>query len=291
MTHDVVPAGTTNAGAAGTDPNYPPPMERHVTAHLELEVSATIDMVLAIAVADGVPRVGETLQITCDGVALDPAPIGAPHGARLHQLRGVTPGKVVVDYRTTVVGSAAPIQVADSEWYQYIRPSRYCESDQLGPLARAEFAGLYDHALLEAVSSWVGANISYVSGSSRPTDGAVNTLLARAGVCRDFAHLTVALLRANDVPARVVSVYAPGLDPMDFHAVAEACVDEAWYVVDPTCLAPRQSLVRIATGADAADTAFLTVINGFAEFRALEVSAVVQPSLPYDDVSELVQLG
>ena len=291
MTTDVSRNDPMNAEAAGEESNYPPPMERHVTAHLELEVTATIDMVLAIAVADGVERVGETLEITRDGTTLTTLPIGAPHGARLHQLRGVTPGHVVVDYRTTVVGSSSPILVAESEWYQYIRPSRYCESDQLGPLARAEFAGLYDHELLAAVSSWVGANISYVSGSSRPTDGAVNTLLARAGVCRDFAHLTVALLRANDVPARVVSVYAPGLDPMDFHAVAEACVNDAWYVVDPTCLAPRQSLVRIATGADAADTAFLTVINGFAAFRALWVTAVVDPVLPYDDVSELVQLG
>jgi transglutaminase-like putative cysteine protease len=137
----------------------------------------------------------------------------------------------------------------------------------------------------------VGANIAYVSGSSRPTDGAVTTLLAREGVCRDFAHLTVALLRANDVPARVVSVYAPGLDPMDFHAVAEACVDDKWFVVDPTCLAPRQSLVRIATGADAADTAFLTVVKGVADLRYMVVTAVVDPDLPIDDVSQLIQLG
>ncbi len=137
----------------------------------------------------------------------------------------------------------------------------------------------------------MGSNISYVSGSSRPTDGAVNTLLAREGVCRDFAHLTVALLRANDVPARVVSVYAPGLDPMDFHAVAEACVNDAWYVVDPTCLAPRSSLLRIATGADAADTAFLTVVSGSAQLDAIEVTAVVEPELPIDDVTAFVQLG
>jgi transglutaminase-like putative cysteine protease len=109
-------------------------------------------------------------------------------------------------------------------------------------------------------------------------------------VCRDFAHLTVALLRANGVPARVVSVYAPGLDPMDFHAVAEACVDDAWYVVDPTCLAPRPSLVRIATGADAADTAFLTVVGGTVDLIGIEAGAVVEPDLPTDDVTELLQL-
>ncbi len=128
-------------------------------------------------------------------------------------------------------------------------------------------------------------------GSSRPIDGAVSTLLGRSGVCRDFAHLTVALLRANGTPARVVSVYAPGLQPMDFHAVAEACVDDAWFVVDPTCLAPRASLLRIATGADAADTAFLTVVSGAVELTKLEVGAVAEPALPFDDVTQLARLG
>jgi transglutaminase-like putative cysteine protease len=77
------------------------------------------------------------------------------------------------------------------------------------------------------VAAWVGTRLAYVVGSSAPTDGAVETMLARRGVCRDFAHLTVALLRALDVPARLVSAYAPGLSPMDFHAVAEGLVDDA----------------------------------------------------------------
>ena len=75
------------------------------------------------------------------------------------------------------------------------RPSRYCESDQLLPTAQAEFSGLEGKALLDAVSSWVGARLSYIPGSSKPTDGATETLLARQGVCRDYAHLVVALLR------------------------------------------------------------------------------------------------
>jgi len=258
---------------------------------LELTVAGTADMVLSVAVADDVERSNESMTITWDGSVLDPKPIGAPHGARLHQLRGVAAGHVVIDYEAVVVGRAAPITVTESEWYQYIRPSRYCESDRLGPLARAEFAGLTHPELLAAVSSWVGSNIAYVAGSSRATDGAVSTLLGRSGVCRDFAHLTVALLRANSVPARVVSVYAPGLVPMDFHAVAEALVDGHWYVVDPTCLAPRQTLVRIATGVDAADTAFLTVVSGTVDLDAIHITAVIDPTLPDDDVTELVQLG
>ena len=80
-------------------------------------------------------------------------------------------------------------------------------------------------SLLESVSSWVGQRVAYIAGSSRSTDGAVATLLARQGVCRDFADLVIALLRGCDTPARLVSVYAPGLQPMDFHAVAEAYID------------------------------------------------------------------
>jgi transglutaminase-like putative cysteine protease len=137
----------------------------------------------------------------------------------------------------------------------------------------------------------VGHRLNYVPGSSDPIDGAVDTLLAGAGVCRDFAHLVVAMLRAVFVPARVVSVYAPGLYPMDFHAVAEAFVDGQWRVVDGTLLAPRQSLVRIATGRDAADIAFLANHKGAIMLNKLEVSAVVDGDLPRDSIDELVSIG
>jgi transglutaminase-like putative cysteine protease len=127
-------------------------------------------------------------------------------------------------------------------------------------------------------------------GSSQPTDGAVATLLSRRGVCRDYAHLVIAFLRALDVPARMVAVYAPGLDPMDFHAVAEAYVDGDWYVVDATTLAPRSTLMRIATGRDASDTAFLSTRRGVVTLNNLEVSAV-SDVLPNDDIFQLVRLG
>jgi transglutaminase-like putative cysteine protease len=140
------------------------------------------------------------------------------------------------------------------------------------------------------VSSWVGTRLDYLPGSSRPTDGAVDTLLAARGVCRDYAHLVVALLRAMEIPARFVAVYAPGLQPMDFHAVAEAYLDGAWYVVDSTLLAPRASLVRIATGRDAADTAFLSSYGGPVTLDDLTVTTTVDGDLPADAVTALVQL-
>jgi transglutaminase-like putative cysteine protease len=119
----------------------------------------------------------------------------------------------------------------------------------------------------------------------------VTTLLTREGVCRDFAHLVIAMLRANDMPARLVSVYAPGLNPMDFHAVAEAAVDGEWLAADATTLAPRTAMLRIATGRDASDTAFLTTTGTSVELTLLEVTAVTHDALPLDDVTQPAQLG
>jgi transglutaminase-like putative cysteine protease len=263
---------------------------RHVAASLHLEVAAVADVAVAIAVADGATRAREALRVELDGRPVPTTEVPAACGGRIHVLRDLPAGDVTVEYSATVSGPTSPPVVHEADWLAYIRPSRYCESDRLGPLARSEFAGLSGRELLDAVSSWVGAEIAYVPGSSRPIDGAVSTLLSRSGVCRDFAHLTVALLRANGIPARIVSVYAPGLEPMDFHAVAEALLDERWYVVDPTCLAPRTSLVRIATGADAADTAFLTTISGSVELADITVTATADPALPDDDLTGLAQL-
>ena len=128
-------------------------------------------------------------------------------------------------------------------------------------------------------------------GSSGPTDGATDTLLGGAGVCRDYAHLVIALLRALRVPARLTSVYAPGCDPMDFHAVVEAYVADDWFVVDATALAPRSSLVRIATGRDASDTALMTIVSGCADLNWSQVTAVADDGLPDDDLDQLVQLS
>lgn len=261
--------------------------DREVAAWIAATVVDTSDLALSIAVAEGMQLSSEHLSVTLDGVDVDARQIITEHGARLHLLTDLLPGRLHIEYAATVVGVAAEPHATDYDMCRYLRPSRYCQSDELGPFARAEFAGLSGPELLPAISSWVGANLHYVPGSSRPTDGAVATLLAREGVCRDYAHLTTALLRANGVPARVVSVYAPGLDPMDFHAVTEVCLDRSWFVVDPTCLAPRTSMVRIATGADATDTAFMSTLRGHVDLDEIQVTAYVAGALPDDDVRDL----
>ncbi|KZX20639.1 transglutaminase-like domain-containing protein [Rathayibacter tanaceti] len=263
-------------------------MQRDVSVHLSLDVAAPAALVLSVAVAQAYGA-EETLALSVDGRPLVAREVLDQHGTRLHVLDAPV-GRLVVDYAARVSGRLAPLAGEEVDRLRYLRPSRYSESDVLWATARAEFAGLSGTGLLTAVSSWVGTRLAYVPGSSLPTDGAERTLLARRGVCRDFAHLVVALLRALDVPARLAAVYAPGLQPMDFHAVAEAWIEGEWRVVDATTLAPRSSLVRIATGRDAADTAFLGVYGGIATLDELVVSAVVD-LLPDDDLDQPVSIG
>ena len=264
-------------------------MQRNVSAHMELKISGRSDLVFSIAASQSSLLNSESLTFLLDGVPQQANEVIDRHGSRLHQFVSEA-GTMVVDYRAEIAGHAPPPPVDPLDLISYLRPSRYCESDSLLPTARSEFAGLKGHELLTAVTLWVWQKLSYVPGSSLVTDGAARTLMARRGVCRDYAHLVIALLRALDVPARIVAVYAPGLSPMDFHAVAEAYVDGKWWVVDATRLAPRQSLVRISTGRDAADIAFLTNHWADLELTRLEVLAIVD-DLPLDDGSELLQLG
>ena len=267
-------------------------MKRDVGVHLGVDIIEPTSLEFQIAVArQANTEVFESLSFDMNGEQLQPTEVIGAHGSRIHKL-DARQGRLTVDYTATVVGRADPAPVTDYDLSVYLRPSRYAESDKFFGFAATEFGGYRDSAtLLEKVSSWVGSRLSYVPGSSDPIDGAVDTLLAGAGVCRDFAHLAVALLRAVNVPARMVSVYAPGLQPMDFHAVAEAHVDGSWRVVDGTRLAPRQSLVRIATGRDSADTAFLDNHGGSVALCTMSVFAVVDGELPRDSVGQLVSIG
>lgn len=258
---------------------------------MEVEISAptTLEFQIAVAPHPGT-EVFESLSFVLDGRAVHPLEISGVHGNRIHKFDAAV-GKLTVDYAATIVGQTDPAPVTEYDQSMYLRPSRYAEADKLYGFAATEFGGEADSArLLEHVSSWVGTRLNYVPGSSDPIDGAVDTLLAGAGVCRDYAHLVVALLRAVNVPARLVSVYAPGASPMDFHAVAEAFVNGQWRVVDATLLAPRQTMVRIATGRDAADTAFLDNHKGTITLNRLMVSAVVDGDLPPDSIDQLVSI-
>ncbi len=265
---------------------------REVGAQIEVDVTAatTLEFQVAVARLPGLD-IRESLSITLNGNAIEPIEIIGPHDTRIHSVQ-VEHGTVNLSYSATVAGEAEPVPVSDIDVITYLRPSRYAEADKFFGFAATEFGQYTDSAsLLENVAAWVGSRLDYVPGSSDPIDGAADTLLAGAGVCRDYAHLVIALLRALNVPARLVAVYPPGCDPMDFHAVAEAFVDGEWRVVDATCLAPRQSMVRIATGRDAADTAFLDNHKGSIMLTNMMVTAYVDGELPIDSIDHLVSLS
>lgn len=153
----------------------------------------------------------------------------------------------------------------------YLYPSRFCQSDLLGRFARREFGDLEPgHSRVTAICNWIHEHVDYVRGSSDSHTSAYDTMVLRAGVCRDFAHLGIAFCRALNIPARFASGYAWQLDPPDFHAVFEAYLGGQWYLFDATRQAALQGLVRIGVGRDASDAAFAT-IYGDAEFKGMSV--------------------
>ena len=262
-------------------------MQRTASTHIVLHAKAPARLLLSIAVADKT-NADETLVVRQDEVEVPVRELVEANGSRLH-IAEVTSGRVTVSYDATITGVTPPPPVEESDLILYSRQSRYCESDQLGNVARAEFGGLAGSELVNSVRDWVNQQLSYTPGTSRSSDGALHTLISRHGVCRDFAHLNIALLRALDVPARLVSTYAPGVTPADFHAVTEAFIDGSWHVFDSTGKAPRQTLMRIATGRDAADTAWLSVVGGQVNFGSLAVNAEAD-DIQDDDHASLVNL-
>lgn len=246
-----------------------------------LTVSSPVPATALLQVAVAAPAT-EQLTVLSGGEAVEPEEFEAD-GARVHRLR-VAAGLTTITYSASVDGDGAPRPVTPADWATALRPSRYCPSDQLEGFATAEFDRTRPPSeLVPAVAAWVHDRLVYTAGSSRPVDTAVDTLLLGQGVCRDYAHLTITLLRALEIPARLVAVYAPGLQPMDFHAVVEADVDGTWCVVDATRLAPTRSLARICHGRDAADTAFLSLFGGVAQFESMTVTATVDGDLPGPD--------
>ncbi|WP_114588468.1 transglutaminase-like domain-containing protein [Microbacterium arborescens] len=253
-------------------------MQRILTAELDLQLTGPVDVILQIAASRAASFRNEELSVTLAGRSLSVSeivdPPGSPAGSRIHRIAGEA-GTVSVRYRAVVDGTAAPAPTSELETIAYLRPSRYAQSDEVFAHARRQFRGLQGRELVSAISDFVATNTTYAPGLSLGTDSAVTTLATGQGVCRDYAHLVIALLRAMDVPARYAACYAPGLRPMDFHAVAEAYVDGAWHVIDATRLSNRRGLVRIATGRDAADCAFLSYYGGNVALTHLRVDAEV----------------
>ncbi|WP_410217278.1 transglutaminase-like domain-containing protein [Paracoccus sp. (in: a-proteobacteria)] len=145
---------------------------------------------------------------------------------------------------------------------RYLLPSRYCPTERFAHFVGSRFGDTRGGARVVALRDWVERNLDYVSGSSDGNTTAADTFLDRRGVCRDYAHLLITLCRASQIPARIASVYAPSVEPQDFHAVAEVYLSGEWHLVDATGMATADSMAMVAVGRDATDVAFLTTITG-----------------------------
>jgi transglutaminase-like putative cysteine protease len=155
-----------------------------------------------------------------------------------------------------------PISQLDTYILPYLYPSRYCQSDKLYRLANNKFGHIANACeKVIALTDWIFRNVEYLSGSTNSQTSAYDTVTEQAGVCRDFAHLGIALCRALTIPARYFTGYAYKLSPPDFHACFEAYLGGEWIIFDATKLTPLNGLVKIASGRDAADTAIASIFG------------------------------
>lgn len=215
---------------------------------------------------------------------------------RLIRLRA-NPGPLNITYQAEVdirhhVGQPEkigemPIAELPTEVLPYLYPSRYCESDKLQQLANQTFGHLLPgYQRVEGIRKWVQDRTHFTSGSSEFTTSAIDTYQQQTGVCRDFAHLMIALCRALNIPARFCSGIDYGADPVfgptDFHAYVEVLLGGRWYIFDPTGMAIPMGFVRIGTGRDAADVSFATIFGTIkSEAPKLAIEALNDPAQGY----------
>jgi transglutaminase-like putative cysteine protease len=180
-------------------------------------------------------------------------------------------GQLKVNYRSTVMvnrivsdclglARIEPHQLP-SDCVPYLLPSRYCASDLFVTFVESKFGGLGGGAQVMAMRDWIESHLCYVPGASNSATTALDTFVRREGICRDYAHLLISFARAAGIPARIASVYALGVKPQDFHAVAEVFIGGEWHLVDATGMAREGAMAKIGIGRDAADVAFLTTFG------------------------------
>jgi len=165
-----------------------------------------------------------------------------------------------------------PVHNLPESALEFLLPSRYCQSDLLNGLA-SSIAGALNpgYPQVAAIEQWLRDELQYVRGSSNASTSALDTAQSRTGVCRDYAHLGIALTRSLNIPARMVVGYLYGLTPMDLHAWFEAFVGGRWFTFDGVQKEPCGNRIMIGYGRDAADVA-LTSNYGALELKKLEVT-------------------
>jgi transglutaminase-like putative cysteine protease len=189
--------------------------------------------------------------------------------ARPGPLRVLSEATVAIDHHRVEPQNLAEVRIPDLPPHvlPYLYPSRYCESDKLHKFAVQQFGTLWQgHGRVMAIRDWVTREVAFRSNTSNSLTTACDTLANKQGVCRDFAHLMIALCRAVNIPARFATGFDygadPALGPPDFHAYVEVWLTDRWILFDPSGTAIPMGFVRLATSRDAADAAFATIFGG-----------------------------
>ncbi|WP_257546477.1 transglutaminase family protein [Sphingopyxis sp. DBS4] len=241
-------------------------MKLEISASLNYRLSEPVDLMLQIEAANGGGQHVESASLDLgapevvarvragDGIC-EPIWVRASGMLRAAYRATVAIDRPAVDVRTL---AEVPLHRLPAAAVPYLNESRYCPSNKFHAFVERRFGELAGGAKVAAMRDWIESRFTYVAGTSDAETGALDSFVERRGVCRDYAHVMIALARSAHIPARMASVYAPGVQPMDFHAVAEVYLGGDWHMVDATGMSCPAETARICVGRDAADIAFLT---------------------------------
>ncbi len=255
------------------------------TCHISYSSNSPIPAVMMLR-----PRSGYAQWITREEYTFEPhAPVVeySDKFGNLCQRVLIPPGKF--DVRCSCRAHAAdtvdvepdaefvPVHNLPESALEFLLPSRYCQSDLLNQLA-SSIAGRQPpgYRQVAAIEQWLRDEMKYLHGSSNASTSALDTANSKTGVCRDYAHLGIALTRSLNIPARMVVGYLYKLEPMDLHAWFEAFVGGRWFTFDGVQKESRGNRIMIGYGRDAADVA-LTSNYGALELTTMEVTVEAAP--------------
>jgi len=269
----ICPPSDATVAEPGEAPSTPPRSRIDYSVELAYEVNGPADFVFNVQAAQTAQQrvLHESVVLAPDGAFdADTEPVYGNRLIRTHRESGpfklTYAGSVEIAHRLVDPDAVVQVPIADlpAQVLHFMVSSRYCQVDQVQALAWREFGQLAPgYRQASAVARWVGERTKFQVGTSTIETSCLETLRNGVGVCRDFAHLTIAMLRALNYPARFVTGVDYGADralgPPDFHAYAEAFIGDRWYLFDATGLSPLTGLIRIGTGRDAADVSFATI--------------------------------